>query len=73
MHPEWKEYAGCLSKEGRWSTHVSTDKPIYRPGDTVHIRAVFLHPITGEPVSSEIPQHRLYDMVGTVQVRSSAL
>ncbi|GAQ82062.1 hypothetical protein KFL_000990110 [Klebsormidium nitens] len=70
MHPEWKECAECLSPEGRWSTHVSTDKPIYRQGDTFHIRAVVLHPITGEPVSDENPQNRAYDMNGTIQVIS---
>ncbi|GAQ89697.1 hypothetical protein KFL_005520040 [Klebsormidium nitens] len=62
---EWKEYAECLTSDSRWSTHISTDKPIYRPGDTVHIRAVVLHPITGAPVSSGS-----YGMAGNVQVLS---
>jgi hypothetical protein len=63
-YPDWKDYAECLTSNARWSTHLSTDKPIYRPGDTVHIRAVFLHPVTRAPVSKEV-----FGMTGSIQVR----
>ncbi|GAQ87713.1 alpha-2-macroglobulin [Klebsormidium nitens] len=66
-YPDWQQYAECLTSDTRWSTHLSTDKLVYRPGDTVHIRAVLLHPITGAPVSKE---PSAYGKDGTVKVMS---
>src|ERR1051326_342719 len=36
----------------RYLTHVSTDKPIYRTGEKVYVRAVVLHAITHYPVTN---------------------
>src|SRR5215467_2226466 len=36
----------------RYLTHVSTDKPIYRTGEKVYVRAVVLHAITHYPMSN---------------------
>lgn len=40
-----------LGGPDRYLTHVSTDKPIYRPGETVYIRAVMLHAVTRAPLT----------------------
>lgn len=39
-----------MSSRNRYVTFISTDKPIYRPGDTVHFRAWPLHAHTFEPL-----------------------
>ena len=31
-------------------THISTDKPIYRPGETAYVRGVMLHHLTNKPL-----------------------
>ncbi len=38
----------------RYLTHVSTDKPIYRPGEHVYVRGVTLHAISNKPLPSEV-------------------
>ena len=38
----------------RYLTHVSTDKPIYRPGEFVYVRAVVLHEHTNRPLKHQI-------------------
>ncbi len=37
----------------RYATHVSTDKPIYRPGETVYLRSVHLHAHNRTPIKGE--------------------
>jgi hypothetical protein len=39
-----------LGGANRFLTHVSTDKPIYRPGETVYIRGVVLHANSRKPL-----------------------
>lgn len=39
-----------LGGEARFLTAVSTDKPIYKVGDTVYVRAAALHPRTHVPI-----------------------
>ena len=34
----------------RYLTYVSTDKPIYRPGETLYVRSIPLHGLTRKPV-----------------------
>ena len=52
------------SAEERYFVHVSTDKPIYRTGEKVYVRGVFLHvsghtPMTGTGAASfEIKSQR---------------
>ena len=49
---EGKEKENTTLKLGgsdRFITHVSTDKPIYRPGETVYVRSVITHAITNLP------------------------
>ena len=36
----------------RYLTYVSTDKPIYRPGETLYMRGVPLHYITRKPITT---------------------
>ena len=38
----------------RYLTHVSTDKPIYRPGEFVYVRGVVLHEHTNRPLKQQI-------------------
>ncbi len=38
-----------LGGASRFRTHLSTDKPIYREGEPVYVRAVLLDPIDGQP------------------------
>jgi hypothetical protein len=40
--------------DDRYLTHVSTDKPIYRSGETVYVRAVTLNALTRTPLKSPV-------------------
>jgi hypothetical protein len=42
-----------LGGEERYLTHVSTDKPMYRPGEKVYIRGVVLHQATHKPLAQQ--------------------
>ena len=37
----------------RYLTHVSSDKPLYRPGETVYIRGVLLHAVSRKPLADK--------------------
>lgn len=43
----------ALGGSDRYLTHVSTDKPVYRPGDAVYVRGVLLHARTDRPWSED--------------------
>jgi alpha-2-macroglobulin-like protein len=43
-----------LGGADRYLTHVSTDKPIYRPGEQLYVRGVVLHHLTNSPLSESI-------------------
>ena len=43
-----------LGGADRYLTHVSTDKPIYRPGEQMFVRGVVLHHQTNKPLSENI-------------------
>ncbi|MEM9346284.1 MAG: alpha-2-macroglobulin family protein [Planctomycetota bacterium] len=45
-----KTLTGVLGGEERYLTHVSTDKPIYRGGETVYVRGVVLHAFDQTPL-----------------------
>jgi hypothetical protein len=40
-----------MGGEQRYSTHLSTDKPTYRPEETIHFRGVLLHQATHKPLA----------------------
>ncbi len=44
-----------LGGNERYTTHLSTDKPIYKPQETVYIRGALLHAITNKPLTPKIP------------------
>jgi hypothetical protein len=46
--------AELLGGADRYLTHVSTDKPIYRPGERVYVRGVLLHQFTGKPLGEVV-------------------
>ena len=39
-----------LGGDDRYLTHLSTDKPIYRPGETVYARGTILHAFSRKPI-----------------------
>lgn len=41
---------GTPAASDRYLTYVSTDKPIYRPGETLYVRSIPLHGLTRKPV-----------------------
>ena len=43
-----------LGGADRYLTHLSTDKPIYRPGEQMYVRGVVLHHLTNKPLSENI-------------------
>jgi hypothetical protein len=43
----------ALGGPDRYLTMVSTDKPIYRPGETVYVRGVLLHALTNRPLPAD--------------------
>jgi hypothetical protein len=47
--------AKFLGGDDRYLTHLSTDKPIYRVGETVCLRGVVLHHITHRPQTQAFP------------------
>jgi uncharacterized protein YfaS (alpha-2-macroglobulin family) len=42
-----------LGGADRYLTHVSSDKPLYRPGETVYIRGVVLHAVSRKPLADK--------------------
>src|SRR5688572_29375180 len=44
-----------LGGDDRYLTHVSTDKPIYRPGEKLYVRGVVLHQQTNKPLAENTP------------------
>ncbi|MEQ8791316.1 MAG: MG2 domain-containing protein [Pirellulaceae bacterium] len=53
-----------LGGENRYLTFVSTDKAIYKPGDTIYMRAVMLHHATREPLQQGISFGAQIDIAG---------
>jgi alpha-2-macroglobulin-like protein len=50
--PTYPADASILGGADRYLTYVSTDKPIYREGETVYVRAVTLHASTRVPYNA---------------------
>src|SRR5260370_4742913 len=48
----------------RYLTFVATDKPIYRSGETLYVRAVILHHATHKPLPDEPAVHAAVEIVG---------
>lgn len=48
----------------RFLTHVSTDKPIYKPGETLYIRGVILHHATHAPLAEKDKVGALVEVSG---------
>ncbi|MCX7044129.1 MAG: MG2 domain-containing protein [Candidatus Sumerlaeota bacterium] len=49
--PVGEELTKLLGGENRYLGSVSTDKPIYKPGETVYVRAIVLHAMTRKPLA----------------------
>jgi uncharacterized protein YfaS (alpha-2-macroglobulin family) len=48
--PGRQSAAGGVLGGDRYLTYVSTDKPIYRPGETLYVRSIPLHCLTRQPI-----------------------
>ena len=55
--------SGRLGGPDRYLTHVSTDKPMYRPGESAYIRAVLLHASLHTPIKQQ-GLHALIKILG---------
>ncbi len=53
-----------LGGPDRYLTHLSTDKPIYRPGEIVYMRGVILHQATRQPLPGDQPEQALVEIRG---------
>lgn len=48
-----KTLTQTLGGEDRYLTHLATDKPIYRGGETVYVRGTLLHAFTQKPIDDK--------------------
>ena len=71
-------FAQLHFQRARYMTHISTDKPSYRPGEVVNVRAVLLSATTRAPLdasrrtaASGTIKGPKGDTVGELQLRSS--
>jgi len=53
-----------LGGPDRYLTYLSTDKPIYRSGETIHMRGVILHHATRKPMPAGHPLSALVEIRG---------
>lgn len=53
-----------LGGNDRYLTYLSTDKPIYRPGEPVYVRGVPLHYLTRKPAASNAMQQAMIEIKG---------
>jgi len=53
-----------LGGEARFLTHLSTDKPIYRPGETVYLRGVVLNAHDRTPLPSDQAANATVEVIG---------
>jgi alpha-2-macroglobulin-like protein len=50
------DLTNVLGGPDRYLTAASTDKPLYKPGETVHVRGVLLHHATKKPLAANPPR-----------------
>jgi hypothetical protein len=53
-----------LGGDQRYLTHVSTDKPIYKPGETMYLRGIVLHHATHKPLPAKAELPALIEVIG---------
>ncbi|MBX2850657.1 MAG: hypothetical protein KTR15_02795, partial [Phycisphaeraceae bacterium] len=51
--PKQPDFTKQLGGEDRYLTHLATDKPIYREGETVYVRGTVLHAFTQKPIDDK--------------------
>jgi uncharacterized protein YfaS (alpha-2-macroglobulin family) len=56
--------SNSLGGTERYLTFVSTDKPIYRAGETLYVRGVILHHATHKPLPDELAIHAVIQIIG---------
>src|SRR5262245_20575491 len=57
-------HSQALGGTERYLTYVSTDKPIYREGETLYVRGVILHHATRKPLPDEPVVHAAIQIIG---------
>jgi hypothetical protein len=53
-----------LGGDERYLTHVSTDKPLYKHGETIRVRGVILHHATHKPLPEKANLPALIEVIG---------
>ena len=53
-----------LGGADRYLTHLSTDKPIYKPGETMYVRGVVLHHATRKPLPQNSNLRATFNIAG---------
>lgn len=54
----------ALGGTERYLTFVSTDKPMYRSGETLYVRGVILHHATHKPLPDDAAVHAVIEIIG---------
>jgi alpha-2-macroglobulin-like protein len=62
--PHKSSNSASLGGPDRYLSYISTDKPIYREGETVFVRAVVLHQATRQPLPSNRPLNAHFQIIG---------
>ncbi|MFZ2486610.1 MAG: alpha-2-macroglobulin family protein [Anaerolineae bacterium] len=52
---------------------LSSDKPVYQPGETIHLRTLALSGVDGKPAAGSIVQFEIFDAVGRVLLSQQQL
>jgi hypothetical protein len=68
MQRREKIVKGVFEVEQRFQTHISTDKPLYKLGDTVYVRGILLSPHKQQPISSTILKNSEFYLGASFQI-----
>jgi alpha-2-macroglobulin-like protein len=68
MQRREKIVKGVFEVEQRFQTHISTDKPLYKLGDTVYVRGILLSPHKQQPISSTLLQNSQFYLGASFQI-----
>lgn len=67
-----QDKAPDLGGNDRYLAHISTDKPIYRPGETLYLRSVLLHAFKHTPLKgAQYAQAKVTNSRGSVVMESN--
>ncbi len=61
--------SSVLGGADRYMTYLSTDKPIYRPGETMYVRGVVLHHKSRKPLPTNINLQAAFNIKAPKAIR----